>query len=28
MTGNYDEMTQRSNSDYTGGTEEQRKMRD
>jgi D-alanyl-D-alanine dipeptidase len=28
MTGNYDEMTQRSYSDYTGGTEEQRKMRD
>lgn len=28
MTGNYDEMTERSYSDYTGGTEEQRKMRD
>ena len=28
MTGNYDEMTERSFSDYTGGTEEQRKMRD
>ncbi len=28
MTGNYDEMTERSYSTYTGGTEEQRKMRD
>jgi len=28
MTGNYDEMTERSYSDYTGGTGEQRKMRD
>jgi len=28
MTGNYDEMTERSYSNYTGGTEEQRKMRD
>jgi D-alanyl-D-alanine dipeptidase len=28
MTGNYDEMTERSYSDYTGGTEEQREMRD
>jgi D-alanyl-D-alanine dipeptidase len=28
MTGNYDEMTERSYSNYTGGTEQQRKMRD
>jgi D-alanyl-D-alanine dipeptidase len=28
MTGNYDEMTERSYPNYTGGTEEQRKMRD
>jgi D-alanyl-D-alanine dipeptidase len=28
MTGNYDEMTERSYPDYTGGTEAQRKMRD
>lgn len=28
MTGNYDEMTERSYSDYTGGTEEQRRTRD
>lgn len=28
MTGNYDEMTERSYSDYTGGTEQERKMRD
>ena len=28
MTGNYDEMTERSYPDYTGGTEQQRKMRD
>ena len=28
MTGNYDEMTERSYPNYTGGTEQQRKMRD
>jgi zinc D-Ala-D-Ala dipeptidase len=28
MPGVYDEMTERSYIDYTGGTEEQRKMRD
>ena len=28
MTGNYDEMTERSYPNYTGGTDEQRKMRD
>ncbi len=28
MTGNYDEMTERSYPAYTGGTDEQRKMRD
>ncbi|MGN6212783.1 M15 family metallopeptidase [Parafilimonas sp.] len=28
MTGNYDEMTERSYADYTGGTATQRKMRD
>jgi zinc D-Ala-D-Ala dipeptidase len=28
MTGNYDEMTERSYPGYTGGTAEQRKMRD
>jgi D-alanyl-D-alanine dipeptidase len=28
MTGNYDEMTERSYPNYTGGTAEQRKMRD
>jgi D-alanyl-D-alanine dipeptidase len=28
MTGNYDEMTKRSYPNYTGGTSEQRKMRD
>jgi len=28
MTGKYDEMTERSYPNYTGGTEEQRKMRD
>ena len=28
MTGKYDEMTERSYPDYTGGTEQQRKMRD
>lgn len=28
MTGNYDEMTERSYPTYTGGTDEQRKMRD
>lgn len=28
MTGNYDEMTERSYPSYTGGTTEQRKMRD
>ncbi len=28
MTGNYDEMTERSYPTYTGGTEQQRKMRD
>jgi zinc D-Ala-D-Ala dipeptidase len=28
MTGNYDEMTERSYPDYTGGTTEQKKMRD
>lgn len=28
MTGNYDEMTERSYPNYKGGTEEQRKMRD
>ena len=28
MTGAYDEMTERSYPNYTGGTEEQRKMRD
>lgn len=28
MTGNYDEMTKRSYSDYKGGSEEERKMRD
>ena len=28
MTGEYDEMSKRSYPDYTGGTEEQRKMRD
>ncbi len=28
MTGNYDEMTERSYPDYKGGTAEQRKMRD
>jgi len=28
MTGNYDEMTERSYPNYAGGTEQQRKMRD
>jgi len=28
MTGKYDEMTERSYPNYTGGTEQQRKMRD
>jgi D-alanyl-D-alanine dipeptidase len=28
MTGDYDEMTERSYPNYTGGTEEERKMRD
>jgi D-alanyl-D-alanine dipeptidase len=28
MTGNYDEMTERSYANYTGGTEQQRKMRE
>jgi len=28
MTGNYDEMSERSYPDYAGGTEQQRKMRD
>ncbi len=28
MTGEFDEMTERSYPDYTGGTEEQRRMRD
>ena len=28
MTGKYDEMSERSYPDYTGGTEQQRKMRD
>jgi len=28
MTGNYDEMTERSYANYKGGTEQQRKMRD
>lgn len=28
MTGNYDEMTERSFSDYTGGTAEEKQMRD
>ena len=28
MTGEYDEMSERSYKDYTGGTEEQRKLRD
>jgi D-alanyl-D-alanine dipeptidase len=28
MTGSYDEMTERSYPNYTGGTEQQRKMRD
>ena len=28
MTGEYDEMTERSYPNYTGGTDEQRKMRD
>jgi len=28
MTGKYDEMSERSYPNYTGGTEQQRKMRD
>ena len=28
MTGNYDEMTERSYPNYTGGTEQERKTRD